>query len=95
MGLARGTIEKTAEQKLGVEKFTITGDLLKPKQLAIGIEKRFAKKFTLIYGTGIESWELRRAGINYDLTDNLSIFTLHDQENRDSSIDLDIHFKFK
>jgi len=92
MGMAQGTIEKTAERKLGVEKFTIIGDLLKPRQLDIGIEKRFAKKFTLIYGTGIESWELRRIGINYDLTDNLSIFTLHDQENVNSSVDLEIHF---
>lgn len=95
MGMARGTIEKTAERKLGAEKFTITGDLLKPRQLDIGIEKRFAKKFTLIYGTGIESWELRRIGINYDLTDNLSIFTLHDQENVNSSVDLDIHFELE
>lgn len=92
IGMARGTIEKTAERKLGVEKFTITGDLLKVRQLDIGIEKRFAKKLTLIYDTGIESWELRRIGMNYDLTDNLSIFTLHDQENVNSSVDLEIHF---
>ncbi|MGB3341358.1 MAG: translocation/assembly module TamB domain-containing protein [bacterium] len=95
VGVARTTIEKTAEQKLGIEKFTITGDLLNPRGLDIGIEKSFAKKFTLIYGTGLESWELRRIGMNYDLTDNLSIFTLHDQENMNSSVDLDFHFKLK
>ncbi|MGB3477867.1 MAG: translocation/assembly module TamB domain-containing protein [bacterium] len=95
VGVARTTIEKTAEQKLGIEKFTITGDLLNPRGLDIGIEKTFAKKFTLIYGTGLESWELRRIGMNYDLTDNLSIFTLHDQENMNSSVDLDFHFKLK
>jgi len=95
VGVARTTIEKTAEQKLGIEKFTITGDLLNPRGLDIGIEKTFAKKFTIIYGTGLESWELRRIGMNYDLTDNLSIFTLHDQENMNSSVDLDFHFKLK
>lgn len=92
LGLAGGTIEKTAERTLGVAKFTITGDLLKPAHLDIGIEKNLFKKFTFIYTTGIESWELRRIGINYDLTDNVSVFTLHDQENLNSSVDLDFHF---
>ncbi|KPL16001.1 hypothetical protein AMJ74_00185 [candidate division WOR_3 bacterium SM1_77] len=94
-GLVRGTIERTAEQTLGLEKFTITGDLLDSKSLDINIEKRVAKKLTLIYGSGIESWELRRVGINYDVTDNISIFTLHDQENMNSSMDLDFHFNIK
>jgi len=94
-GLVRGTIEETAERTLGLEKFTITGELLDPKQLDIGVEKKFGKRLTLIYGTGIESWELRRIGINYDITDNLSIFTLHDQEHMNSSVDLDFHLKIK
>jgi hypothetical protein len=95
MGLVRGTVERTAESKLGLEKFIITGELLDPRNLDIGIEKRFAKKWTFIYGTGIEYWELRRIGVSYDITDNLSIFTLHDQEHINSSIDLDLHFKLK
>lgn len=93
--LARGTISRTAEEKLGLEKFTITGDLLDPRRLDIGIEKRIGERFTIIYGTGIETWELRRIGINYDITRNLSVFTLHDQENVNSSIDVDLHFKIK
>jgi hypothetical protein len=95
MDIARGAIKKQTEEKLSLDKVTITGDLLKPRELDIGIEKKLGKKFTLIYGTGLESWELRRIGINYDLTDILSIFTLHDQESKNSSIDLDIHFELK
>ncbi len=93
--LVRGTIEKTAEQTLGLEKFTITGDLLDSRNLDVNIEKRFGKKFILIYGSGIESWELNRIGVNYDVTDNISIFTLHDQENMNSSVDLDFHFNIE
>ena len=95
LSLMRGTIERKAEQTLGLEKVTITGDLLDPRQLDIGIEKRIARRFTLVYGTGIESWEMRRIGLNYDVTDNFSVYTLHDQENMNSSIDLDFHFKLK
>lgn len=94
-GFVKGTIEETAEKRLGLEKFAITGDLLVPEQLDIGIEKKVGKRLTFIYGTGIESWELHRIGINFDITDNLSIFTLHDQENMNSSVDLDFHFKIK
>lgn len=94
-GLIRGTVERTAEKTLGFEKVEITGDILDPMQLDIGIEKKISRRFTLIYGTGIESWEFRRVGLNYDITDNVSIYTLHDQENLNSSVDLDIHFKLK
>jgi len=93
--LVRGTVEQTAEKTLGFEKVEIAGDILDPMQLDIGIEKKISKRFTLIYGTGIESWEFRRVGLNYDITDNVSIYTLHDQENLNSSVDLDIHFKLK
>lgn len=93
--LARGTISRTAEEKLGLEKFIISGDLLDPHRLDIGIEKRIGERITVIYGTGIETWELRRIGVNYDLTRNLSILTLHDQENVNSSIDIDVHFNLK
>ncbi len=88
IGLARGTIERTAEKGLGLEKFTITGDLLEPRHWDIGLEKKIGKKLTFIYGTGIETWEMRRIGINYNFNDNLSIYTLHDQANMNSSIDL-------
>ena len=93
--LVRGTVERTAEKTLGFEKVEITGDILDPMQLDIGVEKRIGRRFTLIYGTGIESWEFRRVGLNYDITDHVSIYTLHDQENLNSSVDLDIHFKLK
>lgn len=93
--LARKEIEKRAEKVLGLEELTITGDILDPRRLNIGIEKRFAKRFTLIYGMGIESWELHRIGIGLDITDNFSIFTIHDQENMNSSVDFDLHFKLE
>jgi len=95
LGLARGTLERTAEKGLGFEKFTITGDLFEPRRWDIGFEKKINKNLTLIYGTGIESWEMRRIGINYTINNNLSIFTLHDQENRNSSLDLDLNFRIK
>ncbi|MEO0189472.1 MAG: translocation/assembly module TamB domain-containing protein, partial [candidate division WOR-3 bacterium] len=95
LGLARGTLERTAEKSLGFEKFTITGDLLEPRQWDIGFEKRISKKIVFIYGTGIESWEMRRIGMNYSINNNISIFTLHDQENMNSSVDLEFNFKIK
>ncbi|KPK71687.1 hypothetical protein AMJ87_06950 [candidate division WOR_3 bacterium SM23_60] len=95
LDLARGNIERTAEKTLGLDKVTVTGDLLAPRDLSIGIEKKLSRRLTLVYGTGIESWELHRIGFNYDITDNLSIFTLHDQENLNSSVDLDIHLDLK
>lgn len=95
LGLAKGTLERTAEKSFGLEKFTITGDLLEPKRWDIGLEKRINKRLTFIYGTGIESWEMRRIGINYQINNNLSIFTLHDQENMNSSVDLELNFKIK
>lgn len=95
VSLARGKLERAAEKSLGFEKFTITGDLFEPAEWDIGFEKKIGKKITLIYGTGIESWEMRRIGLNYRLNDNFSIFTLHDQENMNSSVDLDLNFKIK
>lgn len=95
LDLARGNIERRAERTLGLDKVTISGDLLAPRELSIGIEKKLSRRLTLVYGAGIESWELHRIGFNYDITDNLSIFTLHDQENLNSSVDLDIHFDLK
>lgn len=95
LDLARGNIERTAERTLGLDKVTITGDLLAPRDLSIGIEKKLSHRLTFVYGTGIESWELHRIGFNYDITDNLSVFTLHDQENLNSSVDLDIHLDLK
>jgi autotransporter translocation and assembly factor TamB len=95
LDLARGNIERTAERTLGLDKVTISGDLLAPRDVSIGIEKKLSRRLTLVYGTGIESWELYRIGFNYDITDNLSIFTLHDQENLNSSVDLDIHLDLK
>jgi len=93
LDLARGQIEKTGERTLGLEKLTITGDLLDPRQLAIGVEKKIARRLTVVYGTGIDSWEFHKIGINYELSDNVSISTLHDQENENSSVDLNFRFK--
>jgi translocation and assembly module TamB len=91
--LARGQIERTGERALGLEKLTITGDLLDPRKLGIGVEKKIAPRLTVVYGTGIDSWEFHRIGINYELTDNISIITLHDQENENSSVDLNFQFR--
>ncbi|UCC11330.1 MAG: translocation/assembly module TamB domain-containing protein [candidate division WOR-3 bacterium] len=93
MNLARGQIEKTGERALGLDKLTITGDLLDPRKLGIGVEKRIARRLTVVYGTGIESWELRRIGVNYEINDNVWVSTLHDQENENSSVDLNFRFK--
>ncbi len=94
-GFITGSVEQTAERTLGLEKVEITGDILDPMHLDIGVEKRIGERLTLIYGTGIETWEFRRVGLHYDITDNLSIYTLHDQENLNSSVDLDVHIKLK
>lgn len=88
-------IEKSGERLLGLDRFTITGELDDPSSVTIGIEKSIAKGFTLLYTTGIESWELHQVGASYDVTDHISIFTLHDQENLNTSVDLDFHFNIR
>jgi hypothetical protein len=93
--MIRRNIEKTTADVLGFDKFTITGDLSDPATMRIGIEKSIVEGFKLHYTTGVESWELQQIGASYDLTERISILTLHDQENRNTSVDLDLHFKLK
>ncbi|UCD05663.1 MAG: translocation/assembly module TamB domain-containing protein [candidate division WOR-3 bacterium] len=88
-------IEKSGERLLGLDRFTITGELDDPSSVTIGIEKSITKGFTLLYTTGIESWELYQIGASYDITDHISVFTLYDQENLNTSVDLDFHFNIK
>jgi hypothetical protein len=59
------------------------------------IEKSIVRGFRLHYSTGVESWELYQIGASYDLTDKISVFTLYDQENRNTSVDLEYHLKIK
>lgn len=91
----RQGLEKSTQDILGLDKFTLTGDLGEPMTMRIGVEKRIVKGFTLLYNTGVESWELYQIGASYDLTDHISIFTLHDQENLNTSIDLNFRFKLR
>jgi translocation and assembly module TamB len=95
LDMIRRNIEKTTADVLGFDKFTITGDLSDPATMRIGIEKSIVEGFKLHYTTGVESWELQQIGASYDLTERISILTLHDQENRNTSVDLDLHFKLK
>ena len=95
IGMVRGTIERNVEKTLGLEDFTIKGDLIEPRLLHIGFERKIGKRLKLIYSSGIEVWELQTIGLNYDLNKNISIFTRHDQEHMNSSIDLDFHFKLR
>ncbi len=95
VGLVRGTIERNVEKTLNLENFTIKGDLIEPRMLHFGFERKIGPRLKLIYWSGIEVWELQSIGLNYDLNKNISIFTLHDQESMNSSIDFDIHFKFR
>ncbi|MBE0432765.1 translocation/assembly module TamB domain-containing protein [candidate division WOR-3 bacterium] len=91
----RQGIEKSTQDLLGLDKFTLTGNLGEPMTMRIGVEKSIVKGFTLLYNTGVESWELYQIGASYDLTDHISIFTLHDQENLNTSIDLNFRFKLR
>jgi hypothetical protein len=93
--MLRHNVEKTTENALGLDKFTITGDSNEPGTMRIGIEKRITKGLRLHYSTGLESWELYQVGASYDLTDKISIFTLYDQENRNTGVDLEFHLKIK
>ncbi|KPK64048.1 hypothetical protein AMJ83_04330 [candidate division WOR_3 bacterium SM23_42] len=95
LDMVRHNIEKKTEEILGLDKFTLSGDLSDPSTMRIGIEKSIAEDFRLHYSTGVESWELYQVGASYDLTDKLSIFTLYDQENRNTSVDLEYHLKIK
>ena len=88
-------IEKSGERLLGLDRFTITGELDDASSVRIGIEKSITKGFTVLYSTGIESWELHQVGASYDITDHISIFTLYDQENLNTSVDLDFHFNIR
>ena len=95
LDMMRHNIERTTEEVLGLDKFTLTGDLSDPAKMRIGIEKSIAKGFRLHYSTGVESWELYQIGASYDLTNRISIFTLYDQENRNTSVDLEYKLKIK
>ena len=95
LDVVRYGIEKSGEQLLGLDKFTVTGELDDLSSVKIGIEKSVAKGFRLLYTTGIESWELHQVGASYDITDHISIFTLYDQENLNTGVDLDFHFRVK
>ena len=88
-------LEKKTQDLLHLDKFTLSGDLSDPTTVRVGIEKSVAKGFRLIYTTGVESWELHQMGAVYDLTDHISIFTLHDQENLNTSADLDFHLEIR
>ncbi len=91
----RHGIEKTTQEVLGLDKFTLSGDLSDPSTVRIGVEKNIIKGFNLIYSTGVESWELYQIGASYDLTDYMSLLTLHDQENLNTSVDLDLHLEIE
>ncbi|UCF69922.1 MAG: translocation/assembly module TamB domain-containing protein [candidate division WOR-3 bacterium] len=91
----RHGIEKTTQDFLGLDKFTLSGDLSDPSTVRIGVEKSIIKGFNLIYSSGVESWELYQIGASYDLTDYVSLFTLHDQENLNTSVDLDFHLEIE
>ncbi|UCD19486.1 MAG: translocation/assembly module TamB domain-containing protein [candidate division WOR-3 bacterium] len=91
----RHGIEKTTQDFLGLDKFTLSGDLSDPSTVRIGVEKSIIKGFNLFYSSGVESWELYQVGASYDLTDHVSIFTLHDQENLNTSVDLDLHLEIE
>jgi hypothetical protein len=95
LDMIRHNIEKTTEEVLGLDKFTLTGDLSDPSTMRIGIEKSIVEGFRLHYSTGVESWELYQVGASYDLTNKISVFTLYDQENRNTSVDLEYHLKIK
>ena len=93
--IARGAVEAQARQALGLEKVEITGQVGGTEELSVDIEKKLGKGFTFVYGTGIETWEMQKIGLNYNITDRLSIFTLYDQKNLNTSVDLDVNFKIR
>lgn len=93
--IARGAVEVKTQQALGLEKVEITGEVGGEEELSVDIEKKLGKGFTLVYGTGIETWEMQKIGLNYDINDRFSILTLYDQKNLNTSVDLDINFKIK
>jgi translocation and assembly module TamB len=95
LDMVRHNIEKKTQEILDLDEFTHTGDLSDPTQMRIGIAKSLTRGFKLHYSTGLESWELYQIGASYDLNDKISIFTLYDQENRNSSVDLEYHLKIK
>lgn len=93
--IVRSGIEEGAERYFGLDKVRITGESSDSTQTEISIEKSIGSRLTLIYSMGLESWELHQIGSKYDVNDNLSIFTLYDQLDLNTSVDLDFHFEFK
>ncbi|MCK4940924.1 translocation/assembly module TamB domain-containing protein [candidate division WOR-3 bacterium] len=93
--LVRYGIERGAEQYLGLDKVKISGESTDTTEMELNIEKSIGDKFTLIYSMGLESWELLQIGAKYDVTEKLSIFTLYDQANLNTSVDVDYHFKIR
>jgi translocation and assembly module TamB len=93
--LVRYGIERGAEQYLGLDKVRISGEPTDTTEMELSLEKSIGEKFTLLYSMGLESWEILQIGAKYDVTDKFSIFTLYDQANLNTSVDIDYHFKIR
>ena len=93
--LVRYGIERGAERYLGLDKVKITGASTDTAETELSLEKSIGDKFTLIYSMGLESWEILQLGAKYDVTEKFSIFTLYDQANLNTSVDIDYHFRIR
>jgi translocation and assembly module TamB len=93
--LVRYGIERGAERYLGLDKVRISSAASDTTEMELSLEKSIGEKFTLLYSMGLESWEILQIGAKYDMTDKFSIFTLYDQANLNTSVDIDYHFKIR
>ncbi len=93
--LVRYGVERGAEQYLGLDKVRISGQPTDTTEMELSLEKSIGERFTLLYSMGLESWEILQVGAKYDVTNKVSIFTLYDQVNLNTSVDVDYHFKIR
>lgn len=93
IGRMKGRVEDSIARTLGLERVTITGSITDPALLRMGVEKRIRKRLKVSYTRGFENWKQQLVGVDYEISRNLSIYSMYDLENIDSGAGVDLHMK--
>ena len=93
IGRMKGRVADSIARTLGLERVTITGPITDPALLKMGVEKRIRKGLKVSYTRGFENWKQQLVGVDYEISRNLSIYSIYDLENIDSGAGIDLHMK--
>lgn len=89
LDITKGRVEDRLAGIFGVEKVTLESST----DIKIGLEKQFGEKMRVSYKTGFEDFTKPQLVIYYDITRNISVFSIYDRENRNTEAGFDINLK--